>query len=274
MNLTLDEQLNKYKMTEVTEVWRPIVIDNQTLEYQISNQGNVKKGTKLAPLNVKEGQDIKYKFYLKDGKGKTKMVHVLVATEFLPNPNNYTCVNHKNGNIHDNRVENLEWVSNSTIVKKAYEQQTRVTTGIPIDQYSEDGNTFIKRFDSIRHAAEELDIPEKNFHHVLNGTNKTTGGFHFKYVVVEKVKPQGFEPIVNHPDYMINRQGQVFNVKQQVLMEPKVNNTFLFVYIERKRAFLHQLVAAQFLDNPKNLTRVVHVDGDKTNNSVENLRWY
>ena len=37
-------------------------------------------------------------------------VHRIIASIFIPNPNNYPEVNHKNNIRDDNRVENLEWV--------------------------------------------------------------------------------------------------------------------------------------------------------------------
>ena len=43
------------------------------------------------------------------GKRKTIKTHRLVAMAFLPNPNNYPDVNHKDFNRKNNNVDNLEW---------------------------------------------------------------------------------------------------------------------------------------------------------------------
>lgn len=46
-----------------------------------------------------------------DGKRKDRYVHRLVAEVFIPNPNNKSCVNHKDCNRTNNSVANLEWVT-------------------------------------------------------------------------------------------------------------------------------------------------------------------
>lgn len=48
----------------------------------------------------------------KDGIYKIYKVHRLVAITFIPNPNNYPQINHKDENKANNNVENLEWCNN------------------------------------------------------------------------------------------------------------------------------------------------------------------
>lgn len=74
--------------------------------YQVSNLGNVKR-KKL--LRLSGGGRYVQVILSKNGKSYGKSVHRLVATAFLPNPDNLPCVNHKDENPKNNCVDNLEW---------------------------------------------------------------------------------------------------------------------------------------------------------------------
>jgi transcriptional regulator with XRE-family HTH domain len=90
------------------EVWMDVVGFEGL--YKVSNIGRVRssrRGTIMIPHPLKDG-------YLrirlrKEGKDFSFLVHRLVAMAFIPNPNNYDTINHKDFNTQNNCVENLEW---------------------------------------------------------------------------------------------------------------------------------------------------------------------
>lgn len=63
-----------------------------------------------------------------DGKQYSKRAHRLVAEAFIPNPNNFPIVNHKDGNKLNNSVDNLEWVTNSMNLQHAIDNNLKKNT--------------------------------------------------------------------------------------------------------------------------------------------------
>lgn len=45
------------------------------------------------------------------GESKEFRVDYLVASSFVPNPHNYKNIRHIDGNVNNNRADNLEWVA-------------------------------------------------------------------------------------------------------------------------------------------------------------------
>lgn len=66
----------------------------------------------------------------KDGKARTKRVHRLVATAFIPCENENLYINHKDGNPQNNNVSNLEWCTQKENVQHAYDTGLNPSTGI------------------------------------------------------------------------------------------------------------------------------------------------
>lgn len=129
----------KYKIKNLTELFNlydielscPIVIDDCVTDYYITNFGKVYRfindKKRYLKLIEDDGGYLMVKLSYTDNKSKNNiasiMVNRLVAYAFIKNinPNEFTEVNHKDGDKHNNHVWNLEWCSHSLNMKHAYE---------------------------------------------------------------------------------------------------------------------------------------------------------
>lgn len=104
----------KYKSIEEAFIDVPFKdIEGYEGRYAISKDGRVFSYLRNIILHPEEVHNGYLRVNLIDAEGSVRhfRVHRLVAETFIPNPEEKTQVNHKNGNRKDNRVENLEWAT-------------------------------------------------------------------------------------------------------------------------------------------------------------------
>lgn len=118
-----------------------------------------------------------------DGKNYHIRIHQLLATKYIPNPNNYPCVNHKDGNKLNNSLDNLEWCSYSYNNKHAYDNRLKKprTKGTEIVQINIETKEEMQCFKSIREAGRKTGICSSLICEVCKGKYKQAGGYIWKY---------------------------------------------------------------------------------------------
>ncbi len=79
--------------------------------------------------------------------------------------------------------------------------------------------------------------------------------------------------------YQINEDGEILNVKTGKIRKQRIKkNGYIDIDLYDKNHNIkwhriHRLVAQTFIPNPNNLPIVMHIDNDKSNNNVNNLKW-
>jgi hypothetical protein len=79
-------------------------------------------------------------------------------------------------------------------------------------------------------------------------------------------------------EYSVSNFGRIKNIKTRQILKPgKDKNGYLIVRLSKdkvKKTFaIHRLIAHAFIFNPKNKKCVDHIDNNRSNNNINNLRW-
>jgi hypothetical protein len=188
--MELDRIYNDMKNKE--EIWKPAAGYEDFLE--VSNLGNARRKAysfiksngrwcHVRSCNLKL-HPTRTGYLLVNAKGtKSEQIHRLVALTFIPNPNGYPEVNHKDENKANNCVENLEWCTHNYNLSYG-ERNRKISITLSKTQPSKrkvinsDGTCF----DSIAMAARCVNGRSSNIVKCLKHQIKTAYGYGWEYV--------------------------------------------------------------------------------------------
>lgn len=178
------------------EIWKDI--EGYEGLYQVSNMGRVKSLERTRNMNLpghkkpapvperilKFGESHGYLAVTlaKGGVNRKIRVHKLVALAFIPNPDRKPDINHKDGNKHNNAVENFEWVTAKE------NQQHALATGLRrgenrrkiVNKYSRDG-AFIRSWSGYVEIEQVLGFSRQMICHCCKGRTPTAFGFVWRH---------------------------------------------------------------------------------------------
>lgn len=149
-NIPISE-LGNYKITKCGKIW-----SNLSKKYLKSRLNNGYMGFTITI--IKDGVKNVHSYY----------IHRLLAIVFIPNINNYGIVNHINSIKTDNRISNLEWVTQKENVAKC-----DINTSHPRKVQQFKNEILINTFDSITLATKSINISRSAISKACLGINKT-----------------------------------------------------------------------------------------------------
>lgn len=173
------------------ENWRDI--EGYEGYYQVSNSGRIKSSRKVYKEQLLKhfdnGQGYSVVMFRVNKEYKHFRVHRLVASAFIPNPENKPYINHIDGNKSNNKVDNLEWCTRSenelhayrTGLKQGYwtgKKESHTTK--KVNQYSL-ADELIGEYKSVVGASNWTGINKNCIARVARGERNNAGGFKWKY---------------------------------------------------------------------------------------------
>lgn len=236
--------------------------------YLFSNMGRVKNIETLSILgrSLVDGYS-RTSLVCADGKSRGILTHRLIAEAYIENPGNLPIVRHIDGDLLNNRVVNLRWDSKG-------------------ERYTEDPDETAKCLSCVT-KNELLKINSIDRNIKCNVARSMTKKQLYKELFKKfrycedhgELEGEEWKANEKFPGYLFSNMGRIKNVETNYIQKDSLSRDgYVRVSIRCseniKRCYqMHRLIALTFLPNPENLPMVDHINRNRRDNRVVNLRW-
>ena len=218
-----------------------------------------------------------YETIILDSDRKCYTVHRLVAQTFIPNPDSKPYVNHINSIKTDNRVDNLEWVTQKENCAAHGKEISHPRSVIQMDMEGKE----IARFPSLIAAGKAINMSASAISKAVLGINGSAGNYKWKHdgvhTQIKDIK-EG-KQIYDYEKYTVFSDGTIYNNVRKSIVKP-VKNAAGYCYVtisnsgEKKNYYIQRIVADHYIQNTdKRKTQVNHKNKQRDDNNVDNLEW-
>jgi hypothetical protein len=207
-----------------------------------------------------------------DGKSSMRRLHQVVATSFIPNPDDKLEVNHIDGVRHNCNITNLEW---STRIENCNKKvnPSESDSSRKVVQLNLEGKE-IKIWDSVKDILAAKIISKEKLRNCCAEKLKNANGYAWKYLD-EHIKLDGEQwKNIEYKDKIINvsTYGRVqYDSGRKTYGACTKSDGSYMIFQQCK---VHRLVMMAHCPNKNSEKLLVdHIDGNTKNNKIENLRW-